>query len=490
MESMESVKQEQSVAFPLGVRYNVGIVDGVAGSRNLIKFQAENPSTFTGVNNNVVRIPVSGNSFLDLKNAVLGYKFKNTSAGGTTDATLDGSSACIIQRLRILSNQGLEIERLDQYGQLHSILDQYSGSLTSLISNCAMDGGARRISYSTKQPSLEITAGSSATLNDGTVITTGAIGGSITIANEVGGKGYMQEEADTLATGVSRNYQMGLKAGFFNPSTAKMLPPNVSFVLELTLNSPASCIKTAATTPGYEATNFILSVPSVNILDVAAMNRLNERLSKGVSYKCTSFNHHVNTLTSGAGSASLQIGERSLQLKGIISVIRPQADLSDKTKFKLSKRTIQPVEHYQYQIGSSQFPVNQVQIVCDSSTAYTTAGTRLGLKSNDTLNISESYTECLRVFGGLNSNMGSCVVGMEEFAQSHLNNGCGLLAVDLMSYSDGSVSSGINTASNALPVVLNLQKNSKANSTLQVDSFCIHEMTIMIDSFGQLFSEK
>ena len=111
---MEQVKsQEQSVAFPLGVRYNVGITEGVAGSRNLIKFQAENPSVFTGVNNNVVRIPVSSGSFLDLKNAVLGYKFKNTCAGGTTECTLDGSSACVIQRLRILSNQGLEIERLD-----------------------------------------------------------------------------------------------------------------------------------------------------------------------------------------------------------------------------------------------------------------------------------------------------------------------------------------------------------------------------------------
>ena len=488
---MEQVKsQEQSVAFPLGVRYNVGITEGVAGSRNLIKFQAENPSTFTGVNNNVVRIPVSSGSFLDLKNSVLGYKFKNTSTGGTTECTLDGSSACVIQRLRILSNQGLEIERLDQYGQLHAILDQYSGSLTSLISNCAMDGGARRISYSTKQPSLAVAASSSETMADGTTISTGAIGGTITIANEVGGKGYMQEEADSLNTSISRNYQFGLKAGFFNPSTAKMLPPNVGFVLELTLASPANCIKTAATTPSYEATNFILSVPSVNILDVAAMNRLNERLSKGVSYKCTSFNHHVNTLTSGAGNASLQIGERALQLKGLIAVIRPQADLSDKTKFKLSKRTIQPVENYQWQIGGSQYPVNQVQIVCDSSTSYTTAGTRLGLKSNDTINVSEAYTECLRVFGGLNSNMGSCVIGLEEYAQSTLNNGCGLLAVDLMSYSDGSVSSGINTASNALPVVLNLQKNSKANATLQLDTFCIVEMSVMIDSFGQLFSEK
>jgi hypothetical protein len=484
---MEQVKKaEESVAYPLGVRYNIGIVQGVAGSRNLIKFQAENPSTFTGTNNNVVRIPVSSGSFLDLKNAVLGCTFTNKSG---QVATLDGSVACIIQRLRILSVQGNEIERLDQYGQLHSILDQYSGSLSSLISNCAMDGGARRISSSVKQPSLAVAASSSALLSDGTSFSTGAIGGSITIANPLGGKGYMQEEADSLENNVSRSYQMGLKAGFFNPSTAKMLPPNVGFVLEITLASASSCITTSATA-GYEATNFILSVPSVNILDAGAMNRLNERLSRGVSYKCVSFNHHVNTLTNGAGPASLQIGERSLVLKGLISVFRPQADLSDSTKFKLSKRTIQHLEHYQYQIGSAQYPVNQVQIKTDTSTSFTTSTTRLGLSSDSTMNISEAYTECLRVFGGLNANMGSCVVGPEEFAQSTLNNGCGLVAVDLMSYSDGSVSSGINTASNALPVVLNLQKNAKITTTFQVDTYAIKELTIMIDSFGSLFSES
>jgi len=483
---MEQTKTEESISYPLGVRYNIGISEGVAGSRNLIKFQAENPSTFTGLNNNSVRIPVSAGSFLDLKNAVLGFTVKNTSG---QVATLDGSCACIIQRLRILSVQGNEIERLDQYGQLHAILDQYAGSLTSLISNCAMDGGARRVSSSVKQPSVAVGASSTGLLSDGTTFVTGAIGGSITIANPLGGKGYLQEEADSLDNNVSRDYQVGLKSGFFSPSTAKMLPPNVSFVLELTLAPAGSCIFTSATA-AYEATNFILSVPSVNILDASAMNRLNERIARGVSYKCTSFNHHVNTLNSGAGASSLQIGDRSLRLKGLISVFRPQADLSDSTKFKLSKRTVQHIDNYQYQIGSAQYPVNQVKIKTDVSTSFTTANTRLGLSSNSTMNISEAYTECLRVFGGLNSNMGSCVIGAEEYAQSTLNNGCGLIAVDLMSYSDGSVSSGINTASNALPVVLNIQKNAKIVTDYQVDTYAIKELVVMIDSFGALFSES
>jgi hypothetical protein len=500
MESQQFDAQQEMFALPIGVRYNLGISDGVPGHRNLSKFQPENPSTFTGTSNNVVRIPVSANGqFLDLKNAVLGFKFENKATGGTTaqkTCTFDGSAACIIQRLRILQN-GNEIERIDSYGQMHAILDQYAGNYTSLITGCTQSGGPRRLSNTTKTPSTAIAASGNATLADGTNIAAGAIGGSITVVNALGGKGYMQEEADSLQHDTARTYQFGLKNGFFNPSTAKMLPPSVSFTLELTLNSPANCLKYGAgsgtTTAAYHATNFELSIPTVTILDNNAMARLNARLARGISYKCNTFHHHVNTLTAGAGTASIQIGERSRVLKALISVLRPQEDVADQEKFKLAKRTIQPLDHFYYQIGSSQYPMQQVEIVCDTAkpTAGTAAGTRLGLDSDNNQEISEAYNEVLRVFGGLNSNMASCLIGAEPYMQSTLNNGAGLIAVDLQAYSDGSVSSGLDTASNSLPVMLNVQKNNVlSNKILQVDTYSVSEMTVMVDGFGNLMSES
>ena len=494
----QNQQMEMVASLPIGVRYNVGITEGAEGHRNLSRFNAENPSTFTGSNNNVVRIPVSSGMFLDLKNAVLGYDFKNvsTSTGSpapSTQVTLDGSAGCVIQRLRILSNNGNEIERIDQYGQLSAVFDQYAGNLSSLVSGHALDGGARRISYTTKLPSLALDQTTkTGTLADGTNVEIGTVTGlELTIDNANGGKGYMPEEADDLDVNVQRHYELGLKNGFFNPSTAKMLPPNVSFVLELTLAPPANCLKSSASVPAYEATNFILSIPSVQILDPNAMARLNARLARGVSWKCNTFHHHINTINSGAGPASLQIGERSRVLKGLMTVFRFQADVADKTKFKLSKRTIQHLDNYQYQIGSTQYPSNQIDINCsDTKTAGGTGATVRLVGAGDNCNVSEAYSEVLRVFGGLNANVGTCVVGAEPFAQSTLANGAGLIAVDLQAYSDGSVTSGLDTASNSLPVMLNIQKNAVANAIMQADTYSISEMSIMIDEFGQLFSES
>ena len=492
-----TAESESALAFPIGLRYNLAIQQGVAGSRNLSRFSAENPSVFQGSQNNVVRIPVSSPGFLDLKNAVLGLDLKNTSTGGTPVMTLDGGAHSIIQRYRVLSSNGNEIERIDSYNQIHTVLDQYSTNLSGLVSGCAMDGTPRRLSYTTKTPSVTADqAGKAITMADGTTLTVGTLTGlSVSVANPLGGKGYLQTECDDLDTGITRHYEFGLKGGFFNPSSAKMLPPNVSFILELTLAPPANCIVTAAaTTQGYEATNFILSCPTVQIMDPNASARLNMRLQKGVAYQANTFHHHVNTVTAGAGNASIQIGERSRVLKGLISIFRYQADIAAVTKFKISKRTIQPINNYQFQIGSSQYPSNNIDIVCDkaqaAANAQTVAGVRLGLSSNADMNISEAYSEVLRVFGGLNANVSTTVIGAEPFAQSTLNNGCGLIAVDLQAYSDGSVTSGIDTASNSLPVMLNINKNGAANATMQVDTYSISQLTIMVDEFGQLFSES
>ena len=106
------------------------------------------------------------------------------------------------------------------------------------------------------------------------------------------------------------------------------------------------------------------------------------------------------------------------------------------------------------------------------------------------MNISEAYSEVLRVFGGLNSNVSTTVIGQEPFAQSTLNNGCGLIAIDLQAYSDGSVTSGIDTASNSLPVVLNTNLNGALTATMQVDTYSISQLTIIVDEFGNLFSES
>lgn len=496
MENTAKVEMEAMGSVPIGLRYSAGVSPGVPGERALQRFTAENASVFSGSGNNVVRIPVSSGHFLDLKNAVLGYDFKNTTTGGggvDTSITLDGSAACTIQRIRILdSRSSNEIERVDSYNLVHSVLDQYSSNLTNMQGSNILSGAPRRIQNNPATGTVALTqASKTGTDSAGTQYTIGTLTGqAITINSGLGGKGYVQEEADSLNTGISRHYEFGLKNGWFNPASAKYLPPMVAFTIELTLAPPANCLKKETNAvPGYNAQNFMLSIPSVTLTDPAFQARMNQRLAQGVSWRATTFSHHVNTLAAGAGRTSVQLGERARVLKGFMNIMRIQANVTDGDKFKLSKRSIQYVDNYQYQIGSTLYPNNQIDIVTEATPVDggTAANTRLAGKTEQNMNISEAYSELLRVVGGINTSSGTTLIGQEPFAQSELNNGAGVLALDLQTYSDGSVSSGINT-SNGLPCVLNVQKNAAASTILQIDTFAIAELQIMIDPSGIITS--
>ena len=357
-----------------------------------------------------------------------------------------------------------------------------------------LSGAPSRIQNNASSGSIALTQSAKTLTNDvGTTFTVGTLTGlDLTVANDLGGKGYVQEESDRLNTGVTRHYEFGLKCGFLNPASAKYLPPMVGYTIELTLAPPNNCIVKGGNTSvaNYEATNFIFSIPSISLSDPAFQARMNQRLAQGVSWRATTFHHHINTLAAGSGRTSVQIGERSRVLKGFMNVFRNQSNVTDATKFKLSRRSIQYLDNYQYQIGSTLFPNNQIDIVTENVPVDggTAVGTRLAGPAEANMNISEAYSEVLRVVGGLNSSAGTVLIGAEPYAQSELNNGAGIIGVDTTTYSDGSVSSGVNT-SNGLPVTLTLTKNAAMNTKIiQLDSFSISELFVQISPEGVITS--
>jgi hypothetical protein len=217
------------------------------------------------------------------------------------------------------------------------------------------------------------------------------------------------------------------------------------------------------------------------------MMMVNQRLAQGVSIKCNSYDHFVNTTASGAGKDVVQISARARSLKGLMSVYRFQASISSDDDFKISKRSIQFISDYQYKVGSNNYPVDKVELSTDTTAGGTSAGTRLPLASTAGLNISEAYNHVLRLFGSLNNSNANIQIGQEAYAQSSNNNGAGIIAIDLSSFSDGSVNSGINTLNN-MPVSLEFTKTAVTNAVVQIDTYAVKELVIMRDANGVLSS--
>jgi hypothetical protein len=500
MENKQMEVQQPSFGVPIGLQYRLSIADAVPSSHNISQFLASNASDFTP-SNNTIRINVSSGAFLDLKNAVLEFDLKNTT--GTDPCRLDGGAGCVINRIRILSSDGSEIERIDSYNLLDCIIDQYTASDGDARIKSAQKGAPR---FSDDTPAFD--EASSGALNTGEVSAspyeTGlTIKGTQTDAADtagklqlkivgVGGIGYDPRQADVLDTDITRHYSFGLKCGFFNPSTAKLLPPNTPFQVEITLGQAADCLVNLAGTNAvnYQVNNAELHIPAVVVNDPNYMAMVNQRLAQGISYKCNSYDHYVNTSAASTGKDVVQISARARSLKGLMTVIRHQSKVSSDDDYKLSKRSIQYVSDYQYKVGSNNYPVDRVNLKTDTTAGGTASGTRLPLSSTADLNIAEAYNHALRLFGSLNLSNANIQIGQESFAQSENanNNGAGILAMNLSAFSDGSVNSGLNTLNN-MPVSLEFTKTAAVSTrVLQLDSFAIKELVVMRDGNGVLSS--
>ena len=501
MEAKSEQQNQPQYAVPLGLNYRLQIADAVPASHNISQFLASNASDFTE-NNNTIRINVNSGGFLDLRKAVLEFDLKNTTS---TDAVyLDGSAECVVSRVRILSSDGSELERIDSYSQLASVLDQYSSSDGASRIKSIQKGSPK---YIDETASIEeatgvsgaaaLTATASAQAYQSGIkvecsnIYTGSTGQTTVKVSGQGGVGYSQLQCDKLNTGVKRHYSFGLKCGFFNPITAKLLPAGSPFQVELTLGKAAECLvnKDGTNAVSYVLTNAELHIPTIIVNDPEYMQSVNARLASGVSFKCNSYNHFVNTTSGNDGKDTIQISARARSLKGLMTILRKQSKISSDDDFKLSKRSIQYVSDYQYKINSTNYPVDRVAISTDVTAGGTPSGTRLPISSTNSLNVSEAFNHAMRLMGGLNSNSADCLIGVESFSQSENanNNGTGILAVDLSAFSDGSVNSGINTLNNGV-VQLEFTKTAACDAILQVDTYSVHELIIMRSPAGVLQS--
>lgn len=107
---------------PHMIRYSNMTPLSFEGKQVLKQFFPTNQSTYNQ-DNNVIRIPISsGTAFLDGGNSYLRLQFQNTNATADTDYIFANSFHSLIDRIRVISAGGQELEHVPNYAHLHACL--------------------------------------------------------------------------------------------------------------------------------------------------------------------------------------------------------------------------------------------------------------------------------------------------------------------------------------------------------------------------------
>lgn len=481
---------------PNELKYGQDIAAGIAAVTTLREFMAENQSTFSETNN-TVRIPVSSDQFLDLSQAVLEFKLTNV----TDDAWFDGGAQSIIQRLRVLSSSGVELERIEDYATYAALMDKYTNTPTEMRTAGAQQGAPSRVDDSPYLPVSGATAAAALAGNGFAVTIAG--GGTSILSNTLAGKGYDPQQGTPLDDGVARTFSFRLRGAWFNTHLKKLLPPSTAFTIELTLNPAVNCmtaypwVKDAASVAqSYTLDALKFRVPATRVDDPAFWDRVGQLKMRGYTWSGETCKLYTTTVATGAGSKTINLHDRSHSLNALVAMMRLQYGLTSSAPFKRSVSTIQYVSDYQYQIGSQLFPPAKIEIDTGPMQAWqgnvadwggTAQGDRVIVPSSTDLKIAPAWNEAKRTFG-----FDRGVVQPEDFAQSENNNGTGILAVNLRAFKDaGRSTSGIDTATQGLPITFNFTTNTNAtgaHSGIQVDHFAFCDIEFEMLPGGALQS--
>ena len=345
---------------------------GISARKSLARFSAESSGTFTPTNN-VIRFPISSQGLVSLSEAKLSFDLTNTSANAVGAVKLDTSAACVIRQMRIVSMDGSELERINNYNVLDNIYGQYLGDLDqdNVLAGCPARQN-KFLSFPAVNPGAALAAGAKTAADP-------ISGLSVTVENQLADNTpnktkvtlvstgseapYRHEEGDELNANVARHYEVGLRcSGWFNTAHKSLLPADCPFILEITLVEAAGCLVGAAALD-YSVTNPFITVPVVSIMDATCLQHMRQKMAQGLTWSSHTYKHHVNTLGVGTGALeTVQINDRSYDLTAMLSTVRPIADISDPVKNSLGKYSFQGITSYQYEIGNQQFPPKLEQL--------------------------------------------------------------------------------------------------------------------------------
>jgi len=383
----------------------------------LHEFFPQSGGDFSPGGSRVIRFDISSSDFMDLSEARLACTY---TTGATTDSTiLDGGLGGTIQSLTIKNSAGQQLEIIDEYALIQSLLIQCSDR--ARMEQAQLYVEEMFIADSNNIPDADDTT-----------------------------------YAINAAT--ARNLTHKFHGAWFQSTKKKLLPPGVAFKVEIQLVANAN---DTMSNRGNNANDFTLSnvsiqIPTVRIMNQAFEDQTARMLARG--YRWTgatyrAYNHSLDQI----GARNLVIADKSLALTGMLGVARLTASIGDNQLLQNYVREGAAFENdYNLTIGSKQYPPVKIDYV--GSNAQTVS------ESNATFELATNLSQVSAVLGNVPYS-GNVVFGTDaadnvaplfpgdNIGRPAANRGTGFLAVQV-GYQQGV---GMDTQTASLPVIFNFQ---------------------------------
>ena len=435
-------------SLPMSMRYTITGADAIASRTRLSRFDATS-SSYASNSNNKILIPVSADGFLDTSKSYLYLKVQsNHTSAGNHAVKLDGNVAALIDKLEIsVAGASGKVETLDRYNVFHLYDQTWNSGIDDITYQQAVNGGSA--------PALEWKA-QGATLQ------------------KTGGH-----------QGVSdfKILALKLKAGFLNSYFGKALPQGLpQFTIEITLADGIQAMvaqNADVAVNTYNVSECRFYAPVYQIMDEQIMAAYTRQItSSPTMWVSQSYSTIINTIANVASKQTLQLNASFRSLNGLITLMRPSANMNNKVKNILTAFNITNAVSYLYRISGQQYPSDSVDI---NSVEATGAG----------LNISRAYMEAAKTLAphGHTHAKGSAVSQTRFITADAAGDdvGAGSLCVNLTRFSDDRlVNLGLNTAGSSAPSTLEVDFGANAPAAQDVSTFALYDCVWVMNPNGMV----
>ncbi len=448
-----------------------------------------NGQTFTSTGNNIIRIDISGDSFLDTKNSYLTFRYVNNT--GQAMGFDFGAGQGFIRRLRI-EQAGNVLTDCNNYNKLlSSILLPAQGDRDNLKSRSITENAR----FNNDKANGNSTGPTPAADMSGASLTTPANGAGLIINNAVAPPGVP-------TPGSTATFCIPLVNGLLGLNQDKMIPLQLLGSSPLTIEielAPALDIGVFGGVPVAYAVDTVRYVAALVETPPALDEQLRmvqEQSGGAIMLSGTDYTHFQGTISAAAtGQQNINVPARRRSIKSILWSGASQTfvaggALAQDVRYNLSFGGNFNMQEYSVRVGSIQYPSEPV--ACNYGLAAGPGGVR-----------SEHVTELEKCFGTLGSTVGvgslcssNFAVGDCDVAQMSTVVAPGApdathqfcpFGIDMESFQRVTAGhDGVNTADRATPITLQLTIGAAAVEAVTIDAYVCYDSLFYIDASGSI----